>query len=200
MPNLRAAQKRMTRKLLLDSALQAFQAKGYADTTVDEIAVGAGTTRTTFYLHFASKAELVGALIGEIKDRIITSDVPPLPEVVASGDREMLRTWLSRRFDQWPDIMPYVIIADQAIGVEPEIGRRIEEWHDSPISEMAEGLALAGRFAPEERRLRAMFAFAQMEYLSRRWARLGWGNGVEREPALEALTDSLHRQLVTDAE
>lgn len=190
----------MTRKLLLDSALQAFQAKGYADTTVDEIAVGAGTTRTTFYLHFASKAELVGALIGEIKDRIITSDVPPLPEVVASGDREMLRTWLSRRFDQWPDIMPYVIIADQAIGVEPEIGRRIEEWHDSLISEMAEGLALAGRFAPEERRLRAMFAFAQMEYLSRRWARLGWGNGVEREPALEALTDSLHRQLVTDAE
>lgn len=190
----------MTRKLLLDSALQAFQAKGYADTTVDEIAVGAGTTRTTFYLHFASKAELVGALIGEIKDRIITSDVPPLPEVVASGDREQLRTWLSRRFDQWPDIMPYVIIADQAIGVEPDVGRRIEEWHDNPISEIAEGLTLAGRFAPEERRLRAMFAFAQMEYLSRRWARLGWGNGVERDQALEALTESLYRQLVTDAE
>jgi hypothetical protein len=48
---LRAAQKRMTRELLLAQALELFESKGYAATTVDDIAAAAGTTRQTFYLH-----------------------------------------------------------------------------------------------------------------------------------------------------
>jgi AcrR family transcriptional regulator len=45
----------MTYELFLDVALELFTQKGYAATTVDNIAQAAGATRTTFYLHFASR-------------------------------------------------------------------------------------------------------------------------------------------------
>ncbi|MFD0474935.1 TetR family transcriptional regulator [Nonomuraea thailandensis] len=48
MARLREAQKEMTRKLLLDSGVELFVSKGYAATTVDDIASAAGTTRVTF--------------------------------------------------------------------------------------------------------------------------------------------------------
>ena len=63
MVGLRKAQKEMTRSLLLEKGLELFIANGYAATTVDEIAAAVGTTRTTFYMHFPSKGELVLSLI-----------------------------------------------------------------------------------------------------------------------------------------
>ena len=65
MATLRAAQKAMTRKLLLDAALDLFVELGYAATTVDLIANRAGTTRVTFYAHFPSRSELMRTLIDE---------------------------------------------------------------------------------------------------------------------------------------
>ena len=65
MANLREAQKQMTRRLLLESGLRLFKTKGYAATTVDDIATAAGTTRVTFYAYFPSRSELMKALIDE---------------------------------------------------------------------------------------------------------------------------------------
>src|SRR5688500_189011 len=104
----------MTRELLLKEGLAQFEAKGYGATTVDDIAAAAGTTRTTFYMHFSSKAQLLGELITVVNDILISSDDPPLAEVVASGDRAQIRTWLSRKIDQWPEIRPYVTAAHEA--------------------------------------------------------------------------------------
>jgi AcrR family transcriptional regulator len=89
--SLRAAQKQMTRQLLLDRGLELFGEKGYAATTVDDIAAAAGTTRATFYLHFPSKAELMRSLVETTNDVLTRPDVPPLLEVVRSGDREQIR-------------------------------------------------------------------------------------------------------------
>lgn len=195
MSNLRQAQKRMTRGLLLDSALAVFAAKGYGAATIDEIAAGAGTTRTTFYLHFSSKADLMGALIDDVDELIVSSDVPPLGEVVASGDREALRAWVARRFDQWPTIMPYVTAAEQAMAVDTEIADRVAAWEEHAVDRIVEGLAAAGRFPAGERRLRAALAFAQVTALAHRWARHGWADGT-RAAALETVTELLHEQLV----
>ena len=65
MSNLRAAQRAMTRQLLMTTALELFENKGYAATTVDDIATAAGTTRATFYAYFPSRSELMKALIDE---------------------------------------------------------------------------------------------------------------------------------------
>ena len=66
MANLRVEQKEQTRQRLLDTALDLFETKGYAATTIDDIAAAAGTTRVTFYAHFPSRRAIMAALIDRL--------------------------------------------------------------------------------------------------------------------------------------
>jgi AcrR family transcriptional regulator len=54
------------RRQILDVALEAFAARGYAGTSMREIAAAAGVTKPVLYLHFASKERLYVALLEEI--------------------------------------------------------------------------------------------------------------------------------------
>jgi AcrR family transcriptional regulator len=56
---LREQHKQLTRKRLLESALEVFSAKGYANTSVDDLTTSAGASRATFYLHFSSKLDVL---------------------------------------------------------------------------------------------------------------------------------------------
>lgn len=96
---VRTKQPEIRRDQLLDSAEQLFAKKGYADTTVADIAEAAGVAKGTFYLYFPSKEQCVIAL-GErlargMADRFIaildpvleqmgSGEAPPLEEVVTS--------------------------------------------------------------------------------------------------------------------
>jgi AcrR family transcriptional regulator len=186
--SLREAQKRLTRELLLREGLAMFQSKGYGATTIDDIAAAAGTTRTTFYMHFPSKAQLLKELIVAVNDILISSDDPPLAAVVESGDRAQIRAWLSRKIDQWPEIRPYVTAAHEAAASDGEIQEAIDQWFESAIGDIAEGLDRAGRFESSTRRIRGVLAFGQLEFSSVRWMRHGWDVG--RDEALELMTDS----------
>ena len=190
--SLRAAQKQMTYDLFLEKALELFGEKGYAATTVDHIAQAAGSTRTTFYLHFAGKAEVMAALLEKV-DRILTSaDNPPLSEVVESGSRELIRAWIERKFSQWDEIKPYLTASFQATH-EPAVVERTESWFEHAVGDMSQGLERAGRFTPDVRRVRCVLAFGQLEYLSRRYFATGWR--APREVYLEqlALANGDHR-------
>jgi AcrR family transcriptional regulator len=185
---LREAQKQRTRELLLERGLESFVSKGYQATTIDDIAAAAGTTRATFYLHFASKAQLMRQLIDDV-DRILTAaDDPSLTEVVASGNRDLLRAWLSRKFDQWPVIRPYMLVAHRAESSEPEVAAVLDRWFDGTVLAMRAGLDQANRFDTDSRHPRCLLAFGQFEFVSRQWFRRGWQ--VEREVLLETLTES----------
>ena len=59
----------ITREHLLKKALAAFSKKGYAATTLADIAKEADVTRGTIYWHFGSKAELYNTLIHEYSSR-----------------------------------------------------------------------------------------------------------------------------------
>ncbi|GAC1372436.1 MAG: hypothetical protein NVSMB43_09240 [Pseudarthrobacter sp.] len=186
--SIREAQKQMTRRLLLEKALELFEQKGYAATTVDDIAVAVGTTRATFYAHYASKGHLMLVLV-ERSNRILTeADVPPLRSVVESGDRSQIKLWLSRKFDQWADIRPYVMATHQAAASEPEIQAALDGWFDDAIDNMQAGLDLADRFEESSRRVRCALAFGELEFFSRRWMRLGWT--VDRETSLDLMVDN----------
>jgi hypothetical protein len=139
-------------------------------------------------MHFSSKAQLLGELITVVNDILISSDDPPLAEVVASGDRAQIRTWLSRKFDQWPEIRPYVTAAHEASASDAEIQDAVDRWFDSAIGDIAEGLNRADRFEASTRRIRGVLAFGQLEFSSVRWMRHGWDVG--RDEALELMTDS----------
>lgn len=55
--------------------------------TIDEIASGARTTRTTFYLHFSSKTELMQAVLVGLDKFVAKHDKVDLTGVVAGGLR-----------------------------------------------------------------------------------------------------------------
>lgn len=195
MVGLRVAQKEMTRNLLLDKALDLFNTQGYSATTVDEIAAAVGTTRTTFYLHFTSKGDLVRTLVQVVDDILTSIDDPSLTDVVASNDRKQIKIFLGHKFDQWAQIKPYIQAAHQAAATEPDIQSTIDAWFDHAIGDMEKGLNKAKRFDPATRRIRCAIAFGELEFISRRWMRLGWT--VDRDVALETMTDSWC-QLLTD--
>lgn len=48
-----------TRREIVDAAIALFTTHGYAPTTMDDVAVAAGTSRRTAYRHFPNKAELL---------------------------------------------------------------------------------------------------------------------------------------------
>ena len=191
--SLRAAQKQMTYELFLAKALELFGTKGYTATTIDDIASAAGSTRTTFYLHFASKAEVMSALLQKADSILTAVDDPPLSEVVRSGSRDLIEAWLDRKFSQWDEIKPYLTASYQAMN-EPDVVSQTEQWFEDAVGQMAAGLDRARRFDKKVRRIRCVLAFGQLEYLSRRYFSTGWA--TPRDICLAELTDSWHHLLV----
>ncbi|RZL84900.1 MAG: TetR/AcrR family transcriptional regulator [Rhodococcus sp. (in: high G+C Gram-positive bacteria)] len=193
--SLRAAQKQMTYELFLAKGLELFGTKGYAATTIDDIATAAGSTRTTFYLHFSSKAEVMSALLTKVDAILTTADDPTLTAVIASGSRDLIRVWLDRKFSQWDEIKPYLTASYQAAN-EPDVAARTEQWFDDAVGAMTAGLDQANRFPPDRRRIRCVLAFGQLEYLSRRYFSAGWA--TPRDVCLDELTGAWCHLLATD--
>lgn len=201
MANLREAQKEMTRRLLLDAGLASFISKGYAATTVDDVASAAGTTRVTFYAYFPSKAELMKALIAErLNDTLQRSRSPEqgstaqhLVAAVAEGTRESLGRWIVQTSELWPEIHPIIRVGRAAAAVEPELAHLVERWLEEPIQDIADGLAQAGRFKPHQRHFRGVLAMAELDYVAQNWAASDWR--LTQEQMLEELTEAWVRLL-----
>jgi TetR/AcrR family transcriptional regulator, mexJK operon transcriptional repressor len=60
---------------LMDAALGLFNAQGYSDTTMEQIARQAGASTKTLYSRYANKAELVKAVVSRIVERSIAAHV-----------------------------------------------------------------------------------------------------------------------------
>jgi len=181
MAGLRRAQKEMTRRLLLSTALDLFQTKGYAATTIDEIAAAAGTTRVTFYAYFPSRADLMKALIGQLNELLGRtqsetgrSTARALVDIVAEGDPAKIAGWLRETAGSWDAIRPYTKAAFEAAAVDPEIRALLDEWLGEATGDIEEGLDKAGRFAPESRRLRSVLAITELDHLARNWTPGCW--------------------------
>ena len=196
MANLRAAQKQLTRRLLLDSGLELFKTKGYAATTIDDIAKAAGTTRVTFYAYFPSRADLMKAVIdeplNELLDRVRSAEhgstALDLVTTVADGSQAAISAWLHRVADTWPLIHPIIRIARDAAAVEPDLSNLIERWLEEPISDIEDGLTKAGRLEAHQRHFRGVLAMAQLDYVAQNWETSDWK--LTREQMLEELATS----------
>lgn len=201
MANLREAQKQMTRRLLLESGLELFKSKGYAVTTVDDIATAAGTTRATFYAYFSSRSELMRALIDEQLNEALQRVVSPehgstaqgLVATVADGSPEAIMAWLRRTADSWPAIRPIIRVGRDAAVVDPELTDLVERWMEEAISDIEDGLARAGRLEPHQRHFRGVLAMAQLDFVAQNWAGSEWK--LTRDQMLDELGSSWVRLL-----
>lgn len=117
-----------TRARLLDAALEIFHARGYAATTLDDIARQAEITRGAIQWHFGNKAELYNTLIreryqeaGEIFRDLYDAGGTPLQKL-----RKVLVRWLcyTEENPRFRTMLELVMLKTE---VSPELSSGIEE-------------------------------------------------------------------------
>lgn len=150
----RAAQSRQTRRSILDAAHDLFVSAGYAATTIQAIADGAGVAVQTVYAVFGTKRELMRQLI----EAAITGDDDPVPiterpEVRALADepdarrRVELDAAMSRTIIE--RVAPIMRVAAEAAASDPELGAMMAEVKAARQEEMvASAKLLAGPDGP----------------------------------------------------
>lgn len=67
MSGLRERQKEQRKEAILDSAMMLFKTQGYASTTVEQIAAGAGVSAPTVFNYFGSKQVILLGLVGRVE-------------------------------------------------------------------------------------------------------------------------------------
>lgn len=72
-PSLKERQRQEREALILQAAEEAFAEKGYAETSMDEIAGRVGVAKGTVYLHFSCKEALVVAIFTRDMERFVES-------------------------------------------------------------------------------------------------------------------------------
>ena len=146
----------MTRQKLMDAALVVFSKKGYATTTLDDIAREAGVTRGAIYWHFkGGKIELFNAILGERFERV--GNV--LKEVFSSGKTpaEMLRLMMIRLLEYIEEDADYRAVQEMLMfktEIAPEMADgmrgKSEKIHESV--RVAESLIEKGKASGEIRK------------------------------------------------
>ncbi|MET9268747.1 TetR/AcrR family transcriptional regulator [Kribbella sp. NPDC003557] len=76
------------RPMILDAALEVFNAKGYAGTTMQSVADAAGVTKPVVYDSFANRDELLLALLAREEQHLVISIVSALPADPSVGTPE----------------------------------------------------------------------------------------------------------------
>lgn len=80
------------RDQIIGAAARAFLQRGFAGTTVDEIAEAAGITKVLIYRHFSTKREIYLAVLGRAWDRLSASatgaDADRLTRLVQAADQD----------------------------------------------------------------------------------------------------------------
>ena len=67
----RTEYKELTRAALLEAATQLFAQRGFAETTIDDVAAAARVSKGAVYYHFADKAELFEAVFSEHQQQLL---------------------------------------------------------------------------------------------------------------------------------
>jgi AcrR family transcriptional regulator len=136
---MRAAQREFTRNRLIEAAIEVFAEKGYARTTVDDIAERAGSTRATFYLHFKAKSDLLSELIGrgERHYHKIYQDLSPIAQRPTLAG---VRMWLSVAMAEWKSIANLSRPVYEAASIEPEVNDILAARNNGQIAELADAL------------------------------------------------------------
>ena len=184
--SLRIAQRDSTRRSIVRAAGSCFRRQGFGATTVEDIARAAGTTRTTFYMYFKGKADVVAALSESVRrDTHLLLD--ELETAVASGRGDDFRAWLSRLFDFWERAGTAMRAEEEAASFHPEVQARRWSSFQNGMDAIARGLEAGGISDDAGRRARGLLAYSQLETIFHRWMRVGWD--VDRDQVLEVMTD-----------
>lgn len=120
---LREEQQRATRQKLIAATFSAFSEKGFHDATITDIVKAAGTSRATFYLHFASKSEALAAAWAEMEQPSMIDHWRRLDALAPWTAADTL-DWVSEMVQVWEATRAFSIASNQAVSTDAEMSRR----------------------------------------------------------------------------
>lgn len=175
----------MTREHIMTSALRAFAERGYVAVTIDDIVRGAGIGRATFYLHFDSKA----AVLRELRNtRMTVWSQQDAPRGGPSG-RPSIRAFFEKVVDFYTAAPELYLALHQARAADPEFAAAHRATMEADVTEWIETGAMPGA-TEEQLRLAVAMMYTMVDSFMHLWLADGWP--LERESAIEAMTDALH--------
>lgn len=191
-PSLHSEHKSLTRQRIIEAALEKFSELGYYSTRIEDIAEAAGSSRSTFYLHFSGKVEVVHELVAMVE--------PDATEIFArlgemeSVSWESLYATIAEFVDFYARHSMYMRAIEDAIAID----REVEALYQPGVSRLAEGLARhlgPGRDDEQDNaQLRATLLVVQLERLCFMWlVRGGWD--LDREHTISSIADIWWREV-----
>jgi AcrR family transcriptional regulator len=185
-PSIREAQKASTFEVLLRAAEELFVERGYAATTIEQIASRAGASRATFYLHFEGKWQAAAALA---ERRLMPETIEYYKRLDALGipDRTQLRAWLDDALGFYERHRQEVITYRQAVGVEPQLAALQPESLGRCADAMSGYLERWGEERRDEARLRLGLLIIQLTHFVTDWLSGYWT--ADRQVVLDVLLD-----------
>ena len=198
---VREEQAARTRTRILDAAAELFLERGYARTTMKDIAVQADVARDTVHAIFGSKARVLTALIDHrlVPDGSVTN-VTQLPEALAIKDevdqRKQIELFAKFIAGISTELRPVFEILRTASAVEPEMAKVFEEMDQFRMNNMqtyASWIAARGPLRVSTRRAgEIIWALASLDVARMLCDELGW---TESQHA-RWLSDTLIRTLL----
>ncbi len=191
-----------TRKQILDASLRLFSERGFARTTVRDIARAAGITDAAIYYHFQSKRDLLEALVEE---RGFVASLQELERVAADLPLQETLLWMARGainiMDENRDFLRLIIM--EGLGGDDsaleQYHRLVDLW-ESALSAVLQRYAKKGelsRNAPEAtaRQIIYLILMAFQDTLLGRHLRAAAAPEERRQALADFASDSLERLL-----
>ena len=186
----RAERKQQTRRRLLEVAAEFFATKGYAETSLDEIAEEAGLTKGAVYSNFTSKAELALAVLDELT---VAPKVDIFSQVDAgeafANQHEHGGKFLVEAMDAsslWFQVELQCILQAQK---DPELRRRMHDRDTALRASLAESIAKRMEVA-------GWVPVADLDLIVAALTAVGSGMALQRLKDPERLPDELAGQLI----
>jgi AcrR family transcriptional regulator len=154
------------RQQLFDVALRLFADRGFAATTMDDIATAAGVTKPLLYQHFASKRALYLELVQSVANDMLTAINEST--MGAAGPRQQVEAGFAAYFQlvvTHQNAFRLLFGSDQPD--DPELSKALRSVEDSVA--MAVDVLIDAGLDSEHRRLLAYAVVGMAEGASRHW-------------------------------
>lgn len=145
-----SARSQATRAAILDAALRLLQRDGYHAVGLAAVACEAGVSRQAIYLHFASKANLLKALVDALNEKYVFPAFERCGVWESASGLEALDAWVDVVVLTTPPILAVVNAVDVARRSDPEaeaMWRRTTRGRYADCLRIARWLAQDGTLA-----------------------------------------------------
>ncbi len=128
---------------VLDAARALFSQKGIANTSIDELAATLGVSKHTIYRRYASKAQLLDAVVARDIDKFL--DELNSAGAKANDALEALRDLALRyfKFGSSQDYSAFYLLVTAEAVVSPELRERLAAWTKSALQPVMDAIASA---------------------------------------------------------